>query len=269
MEPTGSFAEVFDIPPATRFTGHTHEGMHLCVVRAGAFAETVGRHAEVATTGVLRLSPAARHDIQFGPDGARCLLIEVGREDAAALRRPPRTSAFLTDPWLAELTYRLERALTGCGSTPGTATDLVLEILAQVSRRQLGRPAGPPPPWLLAARDRLADESRVPPSANTLALAAGVHRVHLVRSFRDHFGCTLRGYVRRRRLAEATRLLLLTDLPLSHVAVEAGFADQAHLTRTLRSATGSTPLALRRAGSRPGGGLLSFNTGRTAHRRVL
>jgi AraC-like DNA-binding protein len=257
MEPTCSFAGAFDVPPGTRFRGHGHEGVHLCAVRAGGFAESLGRHTELAAAGVLRLSPSARHDIRFGPDGARCLLVEVGPDDAAALRRLPRNSAFILDPWLSELARRLDRAIA---SEPSAASDLVLEMLAQVARRELGRKAGPPPAWLVRVRDRLADESRHPPSANTLAFAEGVHRVHLVRSFRDHFGCTLRGYVRRRRVMVATRLLQLTDLPLSHVAAEAGFADQAHLSRTLRSATGVTPLALRRSGRGLARGLPGFNT---------
>lgn len=259
MVPAASLADVFDIPPATRFAGHAHEGLHFCAVLAGGFTETVGRDVAVATPGILRVSPSARHDIRFGPDGARCLLVEVGPQDAAALRRPLRSSAFMTDAWLAGLARRLERELSAFDQR-SAAQDLVLEILAQVTRRELGRPPGPPPPWLLESRDRLADEWRNPPSAGTLALAAGVHRVHLVRSFRDHFGCTLRGYVRRHRLAQAAKLLSSTDLPLSRVAAESGFADQAHLTRTLRRAIGITPLSLRQTRARPVSGLLPFNT---------
>jgi AraC family transcriptional regulator len=69
----------------------------------------------------------------------------------------------------------------------------------------------------------------------------GVHRVHLAREFRDHFGLTVGDYVRRRRLARARHLLAHTDLPLSAAAADAGFADQAHLTRAFRAAFGTTP----------------------------
>jgi AraC family transcriptional regulator len=264
MNAVASLADVFQVPPATRFVDHAHEGLHLCAVLAGGFVETVGRDRAVAAPGILRLSPSTRHDIHFGPEGARCLLVEVGPEDAVALRRPPRASAFLADAWLAGLARRLESALSRPDQR-SAGQDLVLEILAQVTRREEGRHACPPPAWLLQCRDRLADEWRTPPSAQVLALAAGVHRVHLVRSFRDHFGCTLGEYVRRRRLAQASRLLTSTDLPLSRIAAEAGFADQAHLTRALKHATGATPLALRRA--RPHqSGLLPFNTRRAVVR---
>ncbi|HVH12448.1 MAG TPA: helix-turn-helix domain-containing protein, partial [Longimicrobium sp.] len=42
-----------------------------------------------------------------------------------------------------------------------------------------------------------------------------------------------------------------SGLPLARVALEAGFADQAHLTRELRRETGITPGALRRVASLP------------------
>lgn len=238
-------ADIFAIPPETRFSGHAHEGLHLCAILSGAFRESIGKSSSVATSGMLRISPSSSHNIRFGPEGARCLLIEVGEEDTAALRRPPRASEFLDDPWLTQLALGLEQSLS-VRPREDTSRDLVLEILAQVARRVDGRLVGPPPHWLAASRDRLADEWMRPPSAQDLALAAGVHRVHLVRSFRDHFGCTIGEYVRRRRVSRATHLLLSTDLPLTRVALDCGFADQAHLTRVLRRVIGDTPLALRR-----------------------
>lgn len=243
MTPTS--ADVFAIPGNTRFTGHAHEGLHLCAVLSGGFRESIGRSDEVATSGMIRVSPSSSHDIRFGAEGARCLLIEVGPDDAASLRHPLRESEFLVDPWLTRLTLGLEQSLAFRQQSEASH-DLVLEMLAQVVRRVEGRPAGPPPPWLAASRDRLADEWVRPPSAQSLALAAGVHRVHLVRSFRDHFGCTMREYVRRRRVRKATELLLRTDLPLTRVALDCGFADQAHLTRVLRQTVGDTPRSLRR-----------------------
>lgn len=245
-----SAAGVYDVPPATRFRGHAHEGLHLCAVLQGGFREWHGGTASAMAPGLLRISPSSAHDIRFGDDGARCLVVEVSDQDARALRRLPCASEFVGDPWLTSVAERLGQALMP-GKSLTLAHDLVLELLAQIARRELGRPSGPPPRWLLTARMHLADEWRTPPSAETLARAAGVHRVHLVRSFRDHFGCTLRGYVRRRRVARAASLLRETHLPLSQVAAECGFADQAHLTRSVHQALGVTPLVLRRrAGAR-------------------
>jgi AraC family transcriptional regulator len=51
-----------------------------------------------------------------------------------------------------------------------------------------------------------------------------------------------------RRLTYAVHLLRVTDLPISHVALEAGFADQQHLTRMLRARHNRTPKQVRQAG---------------------
>jgi len=87
--------------------------------------------------------------------------------------------------------------------------------------------------------DRLGTE-------NELATEFGVHRVHLARAFRDHYGTSLSRHLQRARLVRARRLLAATDLTLADVAATAGFADQSHLTRSVRSALGTTPAALRR-----------------------
>jgi AraC family transcriptional regulator len=51
----------------------------------------------------------------------------------------------------------------------------------------------------------------------------------------------------RARIAKAEQLLLEADLPIARIAVEAGFADQAHLTRTFGRVTGQSPRAWQRA----------------------
>ena len=79
-----------------------------------------------------------------------------------------------------------------------------------------------------------------------LAGAVGVHPSHLARSFRRHHGTSVAAYLRRERLRWACRLLSGTLMPLLEIAQEAGFADQSHLTRALRQATGLTPAAYRR-----------------------
>jgi AraC-like DNA-binding protein len=57
----------------------------------------------------------------------------------------------------------------------------------------------------------------------------------------------LTAYVRERRLAWASEMLLQTDLPTSYIAAQAGFCDRGHFTRAFRDATGMTPRELRAA----------------------
>src|SRR3546814_16535137 len=74
---------------------------------------------------------------------------------------------------------------------------------------------------------------------------AGVHPVHLAREFHRRFGCTVGHYIRQRRIEFACHRLTASRDPLSEIAVEAGFADQDHLTNTFRRLVGMPPARVR------------------------
>jgi AraC family transcriptional regulator len=52
-------------------------------------------------------------------------------------------------------------------------------------------------------------------------------------------------YVLRLRIDAARKLLVHTDTPLASVALEAGFADQSHMTRAFQRNFGMTPRQVR------------------------
>jgi AraC family transcriptional regulator len=75
-----------------------------------------------------------------------------------------------------------------------------------------------------------------------------VHPAHLSRAFHRRFGSPVLAYVRRARVRAAADLLRRSSLALADVAAAAGFADQSHLTRVFKQATGVTPGRYRRDG---------------------
>ena len=83
-------------------------------------------------------------------------------------------------------------------------------------------------------------------SLEQLARVAGVGLCALNRLLRATWGTTAHRYVVDRRVERARELLGRGDLPIKAVAAATGFADQAHLTRTLRARLGKTPGELRR-----------------------
>ena len=92
---------------------------------------------------------------------------------------------------------------------------------------------------------RLATGVRV----DELAREAGLSPAHFARAFRESVGQAPHQYLLARRLEHARRLLDAPRATLSDVALRAGFADQAHLTRLFRRAYGVTPGAVARARS--------------------
>jgi AraC family transcriptional regulator len=82
----------------------------------------------------------------------------------------------------------------------------------------------------------------------TRVLASKVYlsEFHFCRAFRLSFGESPHAYVTRRRMEAAKKLLSTTSMPIGHIALECGAADQAHFTNLFRRCAGQTPGSWRR-----------------------
>ena len=119
-----------------------------------------------------------------------------------------------------------------------------LELLACLVRDPLSSPRAPH--WLSRAKEFLEAYAHTPVRLRDVAAEVGVHPVYCARAFRRATGSTVSSYVQILRLLEAGRLILDQRRPLAEVALRAGFADQAHFTRTCSRELGLTPGRLRR-----------------------
>jgi AraC family transcriptional regulator len=124
-----------------------------------------------------------------------------------------------------------------------------LELLEPLVRRPAALVADAAPRWLQRAEEFLHAHFRGPVSLRDVAREAGVHPVYFARVFRRRHGCPDSAYLRALRLAEAGRLVLRPGWSLATAAAEAGFADQAHMTRCFARQFGFSPGALRAARS--------------------
>ena len=123
---------------------------------------------------------------------------------------------------------------------------LCLELLGSLGH---GHRAETPPPWLARALELLDDRYTDSLGIGEIAASVCVHPIHLARTFRRHFRCSPGDYQRFRRVQHAASLLGRTHLPLSEVALAAGFGDQSHLTRAFSHHFGLPPGEYRRLAS--------------------
>jgi AraC-like DNA-binding protein len=128
------------------------------------------------------------------------------------------------------------RALVRC--TPlRTGTDMDAGTLPELARRD---------PGVLRVRDLLREEYAREIGSDELAALAGRSRFALYRAFVADYGMSPGDYQRQLRL-RAARALLAQGLSPAQAAVEAGFTDQAHLTRWFGRCYGVTPARYREA----------------------
>ncbi len=79
-----------------------------------------------------------------------------------------------------------------------------------------------------------------------LAEVASVSPSHFKALFKQSVGLPVHQYVVRCRVEYAMERLLMDDLPLSDLALQAGFANASHLARWMRRIAGITPGVLKR-----------------------
>lgn len=241
-----------DWPENVRTQGEHRDAAHICFLAFGAFEERRGRSNVWRVAPNVRVSPPGDgHACCYGNLGGRCLVIEPLPTITACDRVPsPTEPTIFQDARMIELAGRVYAEMRT--DSPRSAVSglviesIALEVLAQSARWERRRAERRPPPWLRHLQDCLASDLGVVPELSTLAMMAGVHRVHVARAFRDHLGCTVGDYVRRLRVRRACELLTTTTASLTEVAIKAGFFDQSHMTRVLKRFLGVTPAALRR-----------------------
>ncbi|WP_460439617.1 helix-turn-helix domain-containing protein [Amycolatopsis stemonae] len=157
--------------------------------------------------------------------------------DAALELAHRRAVASAADPDYAlaeQLLVLVGRAITQASSRPGGA------LVARASTQASPRP-GTAATLVARARDALAAD--VPEAAGLFPLAEllGISPYRLSRAFPQELGVSLTRYRNRVRVGRALDRLEAGERSLAALAAELGFADQAHLTRTVRDHTGETP----------------------------
>ena len=220
---------------------HRHAEPCLTFVIGGAYRERLAGSARECTAHSLVLhEPGELHADDFAAR-SRCLGIYF---DPQRIGMTVDRGRILQSPAVAQIAGRAARELGRRDSTASLVIEgLMLQLFGEISRNREGKSI---PPWLRRVREEIRARYREPLTMRDLAASVGVHPVHLARAFRTHFGCTPGDMIRHARVEHA-KAAIRRGRALGDVAVDAGFVDQSHLTRTFRALTDVTPGAFRRA----------------------
>lgn len=237
--------------PRRKEERHAHPHTNVSLVLAGSVEETVGGAVERAYALSVVFKPGGtEHANQYGARGARLFSVLFEPELAASMRdwepglarwRWVHGGAAARRMLRLLRTHRRRQASRG-----GEVEDCVYEVLASLAGGQTSGGVAAPPRWLELVRQELDDTFADGPRVRGLAARAGVHPVYLARQFRRHMGCSVTDYRALLRARAAAELLASSGVPPAAAADQCGFADQSHLCRVFKGATGLTPLAYRR-----------------------
>ena len=117
---------------------------------------------------------------------------------------------------------------------------LALELLAEAARQPYPG-TGAAPPWLRQAREMIVEYFPETLKLTQIAAEVGVHPVYLATAFRQKFGVTIGEFVRKLRIEHACAELMKGELPLTAIALQAGFVDQSHFSKVFKLYVGMTP----------------------------
>lgn len=207
------------------------------------------------TLGVTPINATGRFEVG-GPSSV--LIVALPFDDLAKRLEPDltlrRDLGLLHDAYTEQPIARaLCKRLWALSEYPGTVTDLRMDLISEELVAHLAGPAefrlqgeargglGP----LEMARIRAAaevDNAGVTDLARATSMPIRTFR----RRFQLSFGMPPHQWLVKLRVERAKTMLADTDVSLSHIAVDLGFANQAHFTDTFRWATGVSPGRFRR-----------------------
>ncbi|WP_207773996.1 AraC family ligand binding domain-containing protein [Rhizobium rhizogenes] len=231
------------------FTPHRHDTYALGLTLHGVQTFRYRGVERFSMPGnVIVLHPDEVHDGAAGTDaGLIYRMVYMRPELIGAIDGYSRSLPFVPDPVVAnaEFSRTLAYILSDLDHEPDDlAKDDAIQRIGTILSREAGAPRKQvtkvAQSAVLRARDFLLSHSDEPVRSATLENITGLDRYALARHFTQLLGTSPHRYLVMRRLSRAKQLLLAGS-SLAGAAVEAGFADQAHLTRHFRDAFGITP----------------------------
>ena len=240
-------------PPNARLAAHTHAKAVFGVMLDGAFRTRIlGRDVDYLSAGAWTEPAEERHMNVAGSGGARVLVVQPGAAHGGLADACRRLLDEVVSIRSAELMADASRLEAEC-AVPDELSPLVVEgtavaMLARAARLQRARlHHDRAPRWLHGAVEYLHAHRLDRINLGDLAKSVGVHPSRLAHEFRARLGTSPGEYVRGLRLEWSASRLRDPDLGIADIAIQAGFYDQSHFSRTFRRHFGVSPGQWRRS----------------------
>ncbi|MBA1202739.1 AraC family transcriptional regulator [Pseudomonas capeferrum] len=226
------------------YAPHSHESFSIGAITGGRSTYvTAGACHEVTAGTVVLMNPGVVHTcnpIEGEAWSYVMLFIDLPWLQRQGFDLPQATSS--SSPVLYSRLLQVFAALLDAELDPPGKTAVLQEFLRALPGRPSASPLlqGPGNPRLMAAAAFIRAHRTDALTLEDICAAAGLSRAYLIRAFRRQFGLTPHGYLLDQRVQFA-RAQLRRGQSIAEVALEAGFADQAHLQRAFKQHLAATP----------------------------
>lgn len=221
----------------------SHHGYRLVLPRRGRFR----RQAEGSSTDLDRTMaylgvPGEEERFAHPAGGDVCTSVRIAPRlwDGTASGRTVYVDARV------DLAHRRLLIAAAGGDVDYALTEELLRLVTATTGRPTERPRPADRTLVAAAREAIIDGVSEAAGLCPLAGLLKVSPYRLSRAFSREMGISLTRYRNRVRVGRTLDRLAEGESSLADLAAHLGFADQAHLTRTVREHLGHTPVALRR-----------------------
>ena len=220
------------------------DGHRLVLVRRGRFRRHArGMAADADPTLAYLAVPGEEERFAHPAGGDVCTSVTFGAQLWRRLAGDGAARPTVYVDGALELAHR--RAVASVAD-PDYALAEQLLVLVGRAIRTASTPVSDEGALVAKAREAITTDHPAAAGLFPLAELLGVSPYRLSRAFPRELGVSVTRYRNRVRVSRALERLEAGEKRLAVLAAELGFADQAHLTRTVREQTGATPAVLRR-----------------------
>lgn len=242
---------------AHAFPRHLHEEFCISIVVEGAEAVKYRGATHTAPRGsIVVLQPDEGHSKWAAGDEGWSFKVlylpiqvfqQFSQEETEKLSLPSFASPMICDRPLFQQLKRFHQCLEQPGNCDRLKlqTDLMTILQALVDRHAVGETQGKrkdkSDSWIVQRiKDYLHAHYCQDPTLENLSHWCGLSPFHLTRVFSRSIGLPPHAYLTHLRITQA-KLRLRQKQPLTQIAIELGFVDQSHFTKTFKAWVGVTP----------------------------
>lgn len=233
------------------FAPHSHDELMIGIMHAGVKSFRCGSSREYAAPGNLVVVNAGEMHTGEREHGSELIYAALYVSDttlATMLARPRGDGSMvrqtvIDDRDIWQYLDTAQRLIIAADDATAAEEAMTCGISLLFERYGTGRPVqfeASCPKAVNRAMEFLQARACDHISLEDASKASGVGLFHLIRLFQKHVGLTPYAYLTQVRIAKSRQLLRLGE-PVAQVALDVGFADQAHFTKRFKQLTGTTP----------------------------